>query len=148
MNYRNLSADDPRDLAEDVRRLFDELERTRTETCRGECTPALDVVETVDAFEIVVDLPGVAADSVRVLIKTGTVVVVGEKVPPASPADVRFHMVERSFGRFARAVRLGGTADAVRARACLSGGELRIVVPKVTERRGQEVRVQIETDVG
>lgn len=147
MDYRQLSADDPRELAEDVQRLFDELERTRAETCRGECTPALDVVETADAFEVVVDLPGVAADSVRVLVKTGTVVVVGEKDPPASPSDARFHMVERSFGRFARAVRLAGAVDAARSRARLSGGELRIVMPKVTERRGQGVRVEIETDV-
>jgi len=147
VNYRHLSADDPRELAEDVRRLFDELERSRDETCRGECTPALDVVETADAFEIIVDLPGVAADSVRVLLKTGTVVVVGEKDPPPSRADARFHMVERSFGRFARAVRLTGAVDAAGTRARLSDGELRIVMPKVTERRGREIRVEIETDI-
>ena len=65
--------------------------------------------------------PASITDRVRVLIKDGVVLLVGEKLPPdpAGRADATFHLVERGFGRFARAVRLSGAVDAGRARARL-----------------------------
>src|SRR5512136_1532032 len=95
------------DLADDIARLFEDLERNvrGPQTApTGTCTPTLDVIETDTAVEIVVDLPGVRAPDVRVLIKSGVVLIVGEKVSPgpARGADASFHLVERGFGRFAR----------------------------------------------
>jgi HSP20 family protein len=137
------------DLIDDVRRLFEELDRRHPAGCSslaGECTPELDVFETDAAIEVVVDLPGLTADCVRVLIKSGTLVVAGEKAAPDATAvrEATFHRLERSFGRFARAVRLMAAIDAARARAFLRAGELVIVVPKIEERRGREIRVPIE----
>lgn len=135
------------DLAEDVRRLFAELDADRTDgPVSGECAPTIDVVETDERVEITMDLPGVAAAALRVLIKAGVVVVAGEKIRPA--ADLRgitgFHLVERDFGRFARAVRLESACDASHAVATLGHGELRIVVPKVVERRGRAIVVPVQ----
>ncbi len=137
------------DLADDVRRLFAELEADPSRgSVSGDCAPALDVLETDETVEISMDLPGVPASSVRVLVKGGVLVIAGEKVRP--PADLRgvtgFHLVERDFGRFARAVRLEGACDATGIRATLRQGELRIVVPKIAERRGRAIRVQIQTE--
>jgi HSP20 family protein len=137
------------ELADDVRRLFDELERLHPaggQRVAGECSPELDVFESDHAFEIVVDLPGVRTSAVRVLIKQGTVVVAGEKAATESAAQCQatFHRVERTFGRFARAIRLPGAIDAGHARAALLSGELTITVPKIAERRGREIQVKIE----
>jgi HSP20 family molecular chaperone IbpA len=55
-------------------------------------------------------------------------------------------LVERDFGRFARAVRVHAAVDAARARARLKDGELRIILPKLTERRGREILLSIETE--
>lgn len=137
---------DVRDLAAEVRRLFDELERTGA--CRhqaAECQLQLDVLETAVAYELRADLPGVRIDSVRLLMKGSTLLIAGEKTPPPSGAEpTTFHLVERSFGRFARAVRLPGAVDGSDVRATLAHGELRVVVPKITERRGQERVVAIQ----
>ena len=113
----------------------------------GHCTPALDVEETAEAFEVVVDLPGVAPDSVRVLLKNAVLVVAGEKPSPypAERGEVTFHLVERGFGRFVRAVQLEGAFDGGRARAVLHGGELRVTIPKLDDRRGKEILVPIAT---
>jgi HSP20 family protein len=143
-----LLSSEVRDLTDEVGRLFDDLERaagTSRRTPAGHCTPVLDVQETVDALEVVVDLPSVAPDGVRVLIKNSVVIVVGEKPSPyvAGRRDGTFHLVERSFGRFARAVKLEGAVDAGRARAVLSGGELRVSVPKLDERRGKDILVPV-----
>jgi HSP20 family protein len=104
------------------------------------------VLETDAAIEIVVDVPGLGADALRVLIKHGIVLVVGEKDrAEGSRTPMSYHLVERDFGRFARAVRLHTAVDARGARATLAHGELRIVVPKIVDRRGAEIAVPIET---
>jgi HSP20 family protein len=134
-----------RDLADDVRRAFEDLERhAGVHGVSGECAPSVDVYETAEAIEVVMDLPGVPEDAVRVLVKQGTVLIVGEKTPTFCPAsDATFHLVERGFGRFARAVRLPGAVDASRAEATLEDGELRLVLPRIEERRGREISVPI-----
>ena len=147
--HRMLLSAEVREFTAEVSRLFDELDQAfpgRRHLAPGSCSPPLDVIETESAVEIVVDLPGVAPDAVRVLIKAGVVLVAGEKVPPdpAERADATFHLVERSFGRFARAVRLTEAIDARRVRARVRFGELRVTVPKIVERRGQEIAVPVE----
>jgi HSP20 family protein len=107
--------------------------------------PLLDVFETDRTIEIVLDVPGVSADGVRILIKSGVVLVVGEKdrPEPALRGPASFHLVERDFGRFARAVRVHAAIDAANARARLKEGELRIILSKLQERRGREILVSV-----
>ncbi|MGE3188240.1 MAG: Hsp20/alpha crystallin family protein [Vicinamibacterales bacterium] len=145
-----LISTDVGDLAPDVRRLFEDLARRRPERrafVSGECVPLLDVFETDRSIDLVLDLPGLKPDALRILIKSGVVLIVGEKERPepglGQPAS--FHLVERDFGRFARAVRVHAAIDAGRARARLQDGELRIVLPKIPERRGREILVPVET---
>jgi HSP20 family molecular chaperone IbpA len=106
--------------------------------------PPLDVLETAEGIEIVVDLPGVAASSIRLVFSQGALVIAGQKLPAAcSHRDAAFHLAERSFGRFVRAIRLNGAFDAGRAAATLSGGELRVILPRVDERRGRDIPIEI-----
>jgi HSP20 family protein len=86
----------------------------------------------------------VPAEAVRILFRGGVVLIVGEKAPPPGEQAQAFHLVEREFGRFARAVRLSGAFDVGSARASLRDGELTIVLPKRDERRGQPHRIRIE----
>ena len=44
-----------------------------------------------------------------------------------------------------RAVRLTGAVDATRARASTTGGELRIVLPRIDDRRGSVFSIPVET---
>ncbi len=146
--HRLVLSAEVRELSVEVSRLFDELERAfpgRRHLAPGTCSPLLDVLETDAAVELVMDLAGVAPDAVRVLIKGGVVLVVGEKIPSdqAGRADATVHLVERGFGRFARAVRLTDAIDARRARAHLQSGELRIVVPKIVDRRGEDIAIPV-----
>jgi len=144
-----LSFPEVNELSEDVRRIFEELDRVHGLALRAPGhvhTPPLDVVETEHGVEVFVDLPGVTRDSVRVLFKHGTLVIAGEKLPPEGcpPENTAFHLVERGFGRFARVIRLSMAVDAARTRASLVGGELRVSVPRVTERRGREIVISID----
>jgi HSP20 family protein len=113
----------------------------------GECAPALDVYENDDSIEIVVDLPGVEASSVRLAVKNNTVLIVGEKVARRPRTESSFHLVERGFGRFARAVRLGRACDMTHVRARLAQGELHVSLPKIADRRGRTIPIAIDKAV-
>ena len=147
---RMLISMDVGDLGQEVRRLFEDLGGRRAERrhlISGECMPLQDVFETERTIEIVLDLPGVTTESCRIMIKAGVVLVVGEKErPEPAHGPASFHLVERDFGRFARAVRIHAAIDATKAHARLKDGELRIILPKIQERRGREILVTIETD--
>ena len=137
-----------RELADDLRDLFADLDATLPSEQRvysGECHPALDVIETQSAVEVVVDVAGVPADALRVLFRTDTLLVAGEKAPSQVAVEPTFHLVEREFGRFARAVRLTGAFDLSRARASLIAGELTIVLPRIADRRGHPHMIPVTT---
>jgi HSP20 family protein len=136
------------DLAEDARRLLTEIDREvpGAAAVTADCRPPLDVLETATALEVIIDVPGVPADSLRVAVRRSTLLVVGAKL--ATPADpsARFHLAERSYGRFARAVRLDGAFDAARARALVRAGQLRIILPRLEDRRGRVMQIPVERE--
>jgi HSP20 family protein len=137
------------DLAEDVRAIFDELAATLKTAQRaysGEYHPAIDVFETDDNVEIVVDVAGIAPEALRVVFRAGVLLIAGEKAPPLAQTPQTFHLVEREFGRFARGVRLTGAFDLQAGRAVVRDGELTIVLPKRADRRGRSHRIPITSD--
>jgi HSP20 family protein len=138
---------DSRELAGDIQELFDDLAGSLPRERRalsGEWRPSLDVYETDTELEVVVDVSGVAAEAIRILFRGDVLVVVGEKAPVAPGDGQTFHLVEREFGRFARAVRLTGAFDVSRARATLRNGELTIVLPTMVERRGAGHPIRVD----
>lgn len=136
---------DTADMADAVRRLLHDLDRTHGPGASiGECRPPIDVYETGEAMEVTLDVPGVAPDDLRVVVRENAVIVAGEKAAVSCAAkDARFHLAERTFGRFARALRLLTPVDASKARAELSGGRLRIIVPRIDDRRGRDIPVKV-----
>jgi HSP20 family protein len=133
------------EFVDEVREIFAELGRGFSlESLAGECTPPIDVYETDSSVEVSVDLPGVDPQSVRIIVKSTGILIAGDKAPRRGRGDSSFHLVERGFGRFARTVRFSVPCDAVRARAVLEKGELRITLPKVTERRGRPIPIELK----
>ena len=137
-----------REMGDELRRLFDLLDgQSQAAGGTGECNPPLDVIDSPSSIDIVMDLPGVRPESVQVVLARGTVLIAGTKLPAGcGHKNAAFHMAERTFGRFARVVRLGGAVDGGRARATLAAGELRIEFPRIEERRGREIRISIGID--
>lgn len=134
------------DFRDDVRRIFGEFGREfGADSLAGECSPTLDIYETDDTMEIAVDLPGVDAASVQVLSKGDAILIAGEKPPRRVRGESSFHLVERGYGRFARAVRIMEPCDVARGSAALIDGELRISLPKLKDRRGQTLRIPVKS---
>ena len=106
--------------------------------------PPMDVIERPEGIEVILDLAGVRG-AVRVTVKGGVLVVAGEKRQPGKCAHgAAFHVAERTFGAFIRAVPLRMAFDAAGIKARLANGELRISVPRIEDRRGREIDIPIE----
>ena len=125
------------EFADELGRLLTEVGRSAGSFLTAECSPPLDIYETDDGFEIAMDLPGVEISAIRVVAKGNAVLIAGEKTPRRGRGDSSFHLVERSYGRFARVARLTKPCDSSQARATLVNGELRVSLPKIADRRGR-----------
>lgn len=128
-----------RDLPEDLQVLLDA-------GLSPECTPPFDIVETASGIEIVMDVPGIAADEIEIVFAKNVLLIAGRKLPRACGHDnAAFHVAERAFGRFGRAITLDGAFDLGAATATLSAGELRLVLPRHPERRGGPIKIPVRT---
>ena len=136
-----------RSLDDDLRRLFEQFTNMESEAA-AECTVPMDVVETSAGVEIVMDLVGIPADGVTIVVARNTVLITGDKRAAACEhcGEAAFHVAERVFGRFARAIKLSGAFDVARADARLRDGELRVKLPRIEDRRGREHRVTVRID--
>lgn len=111
----------------------------------GAWIPNADILETAQELIVMVELPGVDAANLAVSVHGGNVILKGDK-PKAEGQDAsRFHAAERAFGRFRRVIHLGVPVNTHHAEAMLADGLLRIRFPKVPNRRGQEVPIDVRT---
>lgn len=128
-----------RELPAELLRLLD------TSPAAAECTPPLDILETDEGVEAILDLPGVPPSSIEIVFSQNVLLITGQKLPAVCDhRDAAFHIAERSFGRFARAISVEGAFDAGRATATLAEGQLHVVLPRLAERRGGPIRIPIQ----
>jgi HSP20 family protein len=106
--------------------------------------PAADLCESDACVTVSVELPGVRAEHVEVLLEGDELRVRGRKRKGA-PRGVISHLCsERSFGPFARTIRLRWPVRKDRATAELKDGVLTVRLPKLQDRRGAEHRIEVK----
>jgi HSP20 family protein len=106
--------------------------------------PAVDLCESDACVTVSVELPGVRAEHVEVALKGDELRVRGRKRKGA-PRGVISHLCsERSFGQFARTIKLRWPVRKDRATAELRDGVLTIRLPKLQDRRGAEHRIEVK----
>lgn len=105
--------------------------------------PSADILESDARLIVKVDLPGVRPADLRVSVTSGNLVIEGEKVQPTHADDVEFQLAERSFGRFRRVIQIGVPVNTRQAEAELKNGLLSICFPKVPNRRGESVPIEV-----
>ena len=130
-------------IQSEINRLFDNLLDISGEGAGAAWMPNADIVETADSLILKVELPGVAVETLSVSVHSGNIVLSGEKERPGPVEGGQFHSAERAFGPFRRAIHLGVPVNTRQAVAELHNGLLRIVFPKVPNRRGEEVPIEV-----
>jgi HSP20 family protein len=132
-------------LQEEIEELFADLWQVpRFSGIRHGFRPNVDCFHTDDphALTVVVELPGVEPQSVRVVVGERVLIIAGERKRPKVPGRV-YQQMEIEVGPFQRQVRLGEDVDPAGARARLELGVLTIELP-VADRAPPPGQVLIE----
>jgi len=131
-------------IQSEINRLFDNLLDLEDQPGGGgSWMPNADILETGDTLVLRVELPGVAPDKLCLSVHGGNVILRGEKARPSADGAVEFHAAERQFGQFKRVIQLGVPVNTRQATAQLSNGLLEVRFPKVPNRRGEEVPIEV-----
>jgi HSP20 family protein len=134
-------------LQEEIEELFADLWQVpRFSGLRHGFRPNLDCFHTDDphALTVVVELPGVAPESVRVVVGERVIAIAGERKRPKVPGRV-YQQMEIEYGAFERQVRLVEDVDPEQARARFEGGVLTIELPVVDQpASGSPVAIVVE----
>ena len=103
--------------------------------------PPVDLYETPDRYEVIVEVPGLTRDQVQIRIAEGTLTIEGERRSPDVPCE-QYNRVERGHGRFTRSFQLRDTVDSGATTADLRYGVLTISVPKMPRHEPSRVQVR------
>ena len=109
---------------------------------RNAWVPPLDVRETEDRFEVTLDLPGMDPEAVGVTFEDGSLTITGKRDLANEEKGETWHRIERSYGTFARSIRLPQTADPERIDATFDKGVLTVSVPKVEQAKPRTIEVR------
>ena len=106
----------------------------------------LDVHETETAYHVVAALPGVPSDTVNVSLHDDVLTISGELPQPAYPENARTLLLERTYGKFSRSVRLPEQVVADQIEASLDNGLLTLNLPKTPEAQPKQIPVRVSTN--
>jgi HSP20 family protein len=136
-------------LQREINLLFERLSTLdRSEPpAAGEWSPGVDVFESHGRTVVVLEVPGLPPEALKVAIRDGCLVVSGERreARPAGGMAV-FLCVERPQGRFSRKIPVPAAVDLRQARACLANGLLTVMLPRLKDRRGRETVIPVERE--
>jgi HSP20 family protein len=135
-------------LQREINMLFERLaEFDRPEREAGEWAPSVDVFECDGTLVLVVEVPGLGPDSLKVVCRDRSLVISGERRERRPPAGSAAYLcMERTQGRFTRKIPLDLAVDLQRAEGHLANGLLTITVPRLKDRRGRETPIPIRRE--
>lgn len=105
--------------------------------------PAMDLVETDDAFVLRADLPGLEQDDIKLEVEDDVLTVSGERKAEHEDKREGYYRVERSFGSFRRSLTLPEGVDAESVTASFDKGVLEVRIPKPEERKPRKVAIEV-----
>jgi HSP20 family protein len=134
-----------RDRVGEIYEALQEATEAENPLASGAWAPPVDLCETQTSISIRVEMPGVTADQIKIGLTNTKLRIWGEKKRrPNRRKVISYHCSERSFGKFGRIVPLRWTVCIRNAVAELKGGMLHIHLPKIEDRRGEEVIVEVK----
>lgn len=131
-------------LQNEINRVFGNYNTAgESDSATAEWSPAVDVREYADRFELLVDLPGVDAKEVDITLDAGVLTLSGERreEQTADAGQVQQARDERPLGRFHRRFILPETADTEHVNASGKNGVLAISIRKQAKAQPRRITV-------
>jgi HSP20 family protein len=105
-------------------------------------TPAVDVSEDDNAYEIRVDAPGVSAENFDIQVQGNTISISGKREEEKEEKDKTFHRIERRSGSFSRAITLPSDINEDEVAAQYDNGVLTLTLPKSEKSKSRKISVK------
>ena len=105
--------------------------------------PMVDVVETDTEFLLHAELPGVEKKNVKLSIERGVLTLTGQREQDKESKGIRYHRVERAYGRFARSYTMPELVDEQKLTAEFLNGVLTVHLPKSEEAKPKSIEVRV-----
>ncbi|MBL8672901.1 MAG: Hsp20/alpha crystallin family protein [Alphaproteobacteria bacterium] len=136
-------------LHREVNRLFDDVFRgTASFPALGAMpvtlSPRVDVKETDKAIEVTAEIPGVDQKDVEVELADGALTIRGEKKAESKKEEKGWHVMERSYGSFYRAIPLPFDVDSAKVDAKFDKGVLTVILPKPPEVESKTRKIAVK----
>jgi HSP20 family protein len=110
----------------------------------GQSDAKSDVVQTDDAIEISVELPGMEMDDIEVSVSDDMLTVKGEKKVERQEDKKGYYLSERSYGAIYRAIPLPPGVDGEKAEAHFKDGVLTIRLPQTPEAQAKVRHIEVK----
>ncbi len=105
-------------------------------------TPSVDIEETSNNYNFLVELPGLTQKDVKLSVKDNILSITGEKKYTKEKTDDHFRRLESSYGSFERSFKLPDNIDQEKIDADFKNGILNIAVPKTEKAKPREIKVK------
>src|SRR5262249_34538735 len=106
---------------------------------------AFEVKETVHAFVIKADVPGIKDADLEINVTGNRLTIAGKREAEKEEKGDRFYLYDRTYGKFTRAFTLPDGVDLLHIHAELKEGVLTLIVPKLPEVQPKKINVNVET---
>lgn len=106
-------------------------------------SPAVDVVEKDNAYEVTAELPGMSEKDIEVKLAGGMLTITGEKSEEKEEKKKDVFVSERRYGSFQRCFSVPDDVDADKLEASVSNGVLTVTMPKSAEAKKKERKIAV-----
>lgn len=106
--------------------------------------PRTDVVETDDAVELSIEVPGLDEKEIEVSLSGDVLTIKGEKTSEQEGRRKGYYLSERSYGSFYRSVPLPPGVAADDAKADLRNGVLTVSLRKTPEAQAKLKKIEVK----
>lgn len=103
---------------------------------------AAEVKVDDDEVEVDVEVPGMNADDFEISVHDDVLVVRGEKKVQRKRTEGQFHVMERAYGAFERAVRLPVPVEESGAKVTYKSGVLHLALPRSAAHKARRIEVK------
>ncbi len=106
--------------------------------------PGINVVESKDALEVTVDLPGIEEKDINVSLEGNQLSISGERKEESKRDEKDWHVEERSYGSFYRSLTLPFEPEDGAVEAHLDKGVLHLNIKKPVEAKQAAKTIEIK----
>ena len=110
----------------------------------GEWMPKVDLTDTNDMLVVKAEIPGIEPKEIALTLQDQVLTIKGEKKHEKEEKDEHYFRAERSYGAFARSLRLPVPVDGSKVTASFKNGVLTVTLPKTPAAKGTAIPIKAE----